>query len=344
MHLYRRADSPVWWVAFTLDGRRLRRSTRQTGKVAARLAAVGIIAEERQRRPVASAWRLDHLTGTWLAQHGAMRADRATVTYQLANLNRLLGGGTLVRDLTAADIIAYRAERKGEGVGNASVNRELALLRACIRWAAELHGQEPPAGLRSWRGLMLKEPEGRMRALEPGQYRALVDAADDELRTMILLAVTTGLRRDNIRGLTWGQVHLAEARIDVVQKGGRAHSVRLTHPVIAALARLPRGGAADCVFPAPNWRRRWERARARAGLPEGFRFHDLRHTFATWARHGGIDIADLKDAMGHSSIQTTMRYAKVLPIARRTAFDAATEALETFRISDTHATQGNAKR
>jgi integrase len=63
-----------------------------------------------------------------------------------------------------------------------------------------------------------------------------------------------------------------------------------------------------------------------AGI-EDFRFHDLRHTFASWARIDGADLADLKEALDHSSIGMTMRYAHIQPETHRTAFDRVSDRL-----------------
>jgi integrase len=78
------------------------------------------------------------------------------------------------------------------------------------------------------------------------------------------------------------------------------------------------------VFDTTNFRRRWQNAVKRAGL-ENFRFHDLRHTFASWARMSGADLADICEALGHSNISVTMRYAHIEPAQHKTAFDRISE-------------------
>jgi integrase len=64
-----------------------------------------------------------------------------------------------------------------------------------------------------------------------------------------------------------------------------------------------------------------------AGDVEDFRFHDLRHTFASWARQAGADIADICEALGHASISMTMRYAHIKPDEHLTAFDRVSDSL-----------------
>ena len=92
----------------------------------------------------------------------------------------------------------------------------------------------------------------------------------------------------------------------------------------AQLHRLP--GARERVFDRTGFRRRWDSAIKAANL-DNVRFHDLRHTFASWARIAGADLATIMEALDHSHISVTMRYAHINPQTHRTAFDAAAEML-----------------
>jgi integrase len=322
MRLYQREGSPFWWYSFTIHGCRFRGSTGSLVKSVAKAIAAARLTEAAASTPQPGRWRVRILTGTYLSAHAANLPSATTVTYQLANLNRILGENKFITDLTGADIIGYRARRKGEGVTNSSVNRELQALRAALRFAARHYGQPVPNI--EWKGLFLKEPAGRTNFLSPEQFRQLSELCDDELRTIILIAVATGLRRDNIESLTWEQVNLDQARASVILKGGKAHSVKLNPSVIAALARTAPEARHGKVFTQPNRRKRWEATVKASGLTD-FRFHDLRHTFASWARLAGADIADVKEALAHSDISMTMRYAHITPATHRTAFDAVAD-------------------
>lgn len=323
MGLYQRADSPVWWYSFTVNGRRFRGSTGSAVKAVAKGIEAARRTEAAITAPATGRWRISVLTGTYLKSHAGHLPSAATTTYQLANINRLLGKDRFVADLSGADVIAYRARRRGEGVGNASINREMQVLRAAINYAHR-HFKQPLPDI-DWKGLFLKEPPGRTRFLSPDEYAALVAACDDELRTIILIAVSTGLRRDNIEGIAWEQINLQQGLAHVTIKGGEAHVVKLNAAVVGTLARTAPIARKGKVFTVPNRRKRWEAARAAAGLEGNLRFHDLRHTFASWARLAGADIADVKEALAHSDISMTMRYAHITPATHRTAFDAVAE-------------------
>ena len=317
MAVYQRADTPFWWYDFTVNGRRFRGSSGATGKQAAKAVEAVRRQEAAVATPQSGRWRVRTMTGTYLEAHAQHLPSAYTIGYQLENLNSGLGPNLFISELTGEHVINYRAKRRGAGLANASVNRELALLKACINFAATYYGQARPSIV--WKGLLLKEPAGRTRFLSTTEYNALMAACDDELRTMILVAVATGLRRDNIESMEWAQINLDHGVASVTLKGGAAHSVKLNAAVVAALARS--NDRTGKVFKQPNKRKRWEKARTDARLVD-FRFHDLRHTFASWARLAGADIAAICEAMHHSDVKMTMRYAHLTPDSKLTAFDA----------------------
>ena len=162
--------------------------------------------------------------------------------------------------------------------------------------------------------------------------RAREDAQDAEL---VRVAAYAGLRRGELVALRWRDVYFEGRKIIVRRslsgetevrstKSRRAREVPLPDQAAAALDRLGRRegfmGPDDYVFAnrlgrrldPSALRRRFERARDAAGL-EPLRFHDLRHTYGSLLVAGGIDLASVKAAMGHSRITTTERYLHARP-------------------------------
>src|SRR5687768_10792520 len=135
MALFRRAGTPFWWYDFTVNGRRFRGSTGRTGKREALGVEEARRAEAKTRVPVEGRWRVSTLTGTYWAQRGQEHAAHATTWYQLEKLNDGLGETKFIADLDGAAISEYRAKRRGDGLSPSSVNRELTLLRAMLRFA-----------------------------------------------------------------------------------------------------------------------------------------------------------------------------------------------------------------
>jgi integrase len=172
-----------------------------------------------------------------------------------------------------------------------------------------------------------RDPNGAAVAAAEADGRADEDRQDAEL---VRVAAYAGLRRGELVALRWGDVDFERRKLVVRRavsgdveasstKSRRAREVPLPDQAAGALARLSQRGdftsAADYVFAnrlgrrldGSALRRRVERARDAAGL-RPLRFHDLRHTYGSLLVAGGVDLASVKAAMGHSRITTTERY------------------------------------
>ncbi|HEX5468916.1 MAG TPA: site-specific integrase [Gaiellaceae bacterium] len=177
----------------------------------------------------------------------------------------------------------------------------------------------------------------------------LVEAADCEQDgTLFLVAAFTGLRRGELIALTWRDVMFEQDAIRVrasytyghlsTPKSGKARTVPMIPRVGQALARLSlRGefvGEDDLVFPRADGRfldgsaltRRFKATLTRAGLRE-LRFHDLRHGFASVAV-SHLSLLQLKEAMGHADIRTTMRY-----LHAKSRADEARRLAQAFEVA-----------
>jgi integrase len=324
MSLYRRKGSPSWWYDFTVDGARFRGSTGAEGKREAKAVEDERKAEARKRPRYSANWKLRYIFGAYWNDHAVGLPSAKTIEYQLAELSDGLGRDTLATKLTAAMLIAYRAKRRGKGLSDASINREFVLLRAALNHAAGVHHQAVPK--LDWGKLKVKEPPGRVRFLEFEEYARLLDLAHPAIRPVMICAATTGLRKGNILALDWMQVQLGSRMIQVLMKGNRRHGVRIVPQLMAVLSATPQTERKGKVFDGTNFEKRWRTALKDAGITD-FKFHDLRHTFASWARQNGADIADVSEALGHTTVQMTMRYAHIKPDAQDTAFDRVSAAL-----------------
>lgn len=238
------------------------------------------------------------------------------------------GLGTIkLMDLDNARLIEYRAKRRADVIAQ-TVNRDIATLQAALNYAANIHSQPIPRI--AWKTLKVPENPHRIRFLSRKEYDKLMEVAHASIRPIIAFAVFTGLRKDNILSLTWSQVDMTSGWVTVILKGNKRHSVRLSQPAKAVLSVLPK--RTDEVFATTNFRKRWYKAVEDAELAD-FRFHDLRHTFASWARQAGADLADICDALGHSNISVTMKYAHIKTDEHVTAFDRLASAFTSHSTS-----------
>lgn len=323
MPLYRRSGSPFWQYDFTVNGQRFRGSTGETGKREA--AKVEDDHKQSAKRSLGQRrreWNVEMLCAVYWGERAQHKASSATILGQLAQVRRHLGKDRKLSSLTNASIMDYRAKRRGDGLQQQSINREVTILRAAMRYVAEVHGVNVPA--LKWAALRHDEPSPRQRYLTFEEWANLLAVAHPSIKPILICAVTTGLRKANILTLDWSRVRLSSRRIALTVKGNKIHEVRIVPLLAAALSAMPdRKGR---VFDTRNFEKRWRQAVKDAGLDD-FRFHDLRHTFASWARQNGADISDVKEALGHSDISMTMRYAHIRPDAENTAFDRVSDAL-----------------
>lgn len=327
MPVRQRQGSPFFWYTFSINGRRFRGSTGKTTKREAE--EVERDEYQRAKRTFAQAtdWTLQMVLSAYYTEHGKDTASGPYLITVFADLQRILGKSLKTSQLTDGALMDYRAKRRGEKRRGKfpkahSINREFAFLRAAYEHCGRFHKQPLPAI--DWKGLKAKEPPWRTRFADQDEFAILWNAAHPALRKIIVGAVGSGLRQGNLKRLDWNQVQLGARIITARIKGNKEHQVRITPALMAVLSLTPPEQRKGKVFDFTNYRRRWDEARA--GLSD-FRFHDLRHTFASWARQAGADLATICEDLNHSNISMTLRYAHIKPDEAVTAADRVSERL-----------------
>lgn len=213
-----------------------------------------------------------------------------------------------------ADVQRYVAKRAGKASAY-SILHELTCIKHLLRLAVEwdLLPANPAQGVRG-----PKPPAGRVRYLQPGELLAIIEAAPEWMHPLIALAVSTGMRRGEILGMRWLDVDMAGRRVLLPQtKNGEGRIVYLNDTAHAALAsvRRTRARGADLVFQTGRPERlsvAFSRACKVAGIAD-FRWHDLRHTSASWMRMQGADIHTVAQLLGHKDLRMAARYQHLSP-------------------------------
>lgn len=349
MRLYQRPGSPYWWLDVTVKGQRYRGSTGEAGKRAARVAADRITDQLKQKlKRAGEVWTIGEAVTRWWEDHAQNLRSADAIWSNIENIDRCLDCSIPVDSLTSAMLMDFRARRRGERANRSAksdkakeraakrppryvqpptINRDIAYLQAALNHARDIHGQPVPAI--PWSKIKYPENQPRNRFASHDEFDAMRRADDADLSDIILAAVATGLRRGNMRW-QWHMVDIRGATLTIARtKSGTPMVVKLSPPVISMLKRRRQAitkatgeiptGATD-VFEWTNFRRRWEALRKTLGLVD-FHWHDLRHTFGTWARKAGVDLPTLKEAMAHKDIKTTARYAQVEPDEITSTFD-----------------------
>jgi integrase len=235
----------------------------------------------------------------------------------IAHLKAELGSTTPLSEITAPRIAEYKARRlgakscRGGLLSAASVNRALALLRHLLRLAHEEWGViESVPRIR-----LEREPQGRIRWLEPDEEARLLDACRKSRSRYLLPAVTvsleTGMRQGELLGLTWERVDFSRGVIRLeVTKSGKRREIPMRQAVYDALRGLPEPH--EGRVSSTTLKTAWEEAVLRAKLTD-FRGHDMRHSFASWFIMRGGTVQALRELLGHATLAMTMRYAHLAP-------------------------------
>jgi len=166
----------------------------------------------------------------------------------------------------------------------------------------------------------LKEPPGRLRYLTLEEINKLLDLCPlppHPLRAIITVALTTGMRKSEILGLKWDYIKPDNRFIILpVSKNNTVRVIPMNDTLLRSLAELPR--ESEFVFwnsrgkHLEDVKRSFGTACRRAGI-ENFRFHDLRHTYASHLAMRGVHMRALQELLGHKDIKMTQRYSHLSP-------------------------------
>ncbi len=229
----------------------------------------------------------------------------------------------LLHELTPLDIEKYKKERI-KTVASATVNRELACLKTIFNKAIEWEKveQNPVRKVK-----LYKENNRRVRYLESNEIDRLLRECSGHLNPIIIVALNTGMRRGEILNSKWSDVDINQRLIYIMNsKSGEKREIPVNNLLLELLKRLKEGSKSDYVFshedgsPFGKVDKGFRSACKRAGIKD-FRFHDLRHTFASHLVMNGVDLKTIQELLGHKSLEMTLRYAHLSPDHKRKAVD-----------------------
>jgi integrase len=216
-------------------------------------------------------------------------------------------GTKRIGDISAGDVQRFYNEAANAS-SNANANRQLAMLRSIFNRAkawGDSHGENPCAAVKRGR-----EESHRLRYLSSDEMARLQAAAHPRLYPLLMCALLTGMRRGELLGLGWENVSLDRSMIYLLKtKAGRPREVPICGRLREVLlAHGPKDSGPVFDLPVIMLRRYFDAALKEAGV-FGFRFHDLRHTFASYFVMRTNDLPALQKVLGHSSPAMTNRYA-----------------------------------
>jgi len=366
MGLYQR-DNGVWYARWTRRGKLHRQSLGTTSRREAEAAYRQLTGKPLNRRPrpkkeaqreaAAVDWTTKPETVAEMADRWAYHLQHrshmkvSSIEAYLVQLRRWkeLWGHLEPAGLGEEIIAEWHEERaaapgrKGESTAKATLKREVRILTTFLRWCRNKEYIPLIPEIPAVSGVAKKQP----RALSPAQVDALFAArrrhARPQVRALepvLMLGLHAGLRREEIRFLTWKDVDLNAGMLRVTAKppafspkNHEERSVPLNDELLGFLKDL-RAGFPDAEWVCMNcefgqWSlglTKWSRELFNAaGIDrEHGTLHRLRHSFGTRLLHAGVDIETVRDLMGHADISTTARYLSTTDPRKRAAVAALT--------------------
>lgn len=330
----------AWWVDFRSDYVRYRKRSPENSRAGARAYEALLRhrlargepldaqhSEEQTFQQFADTWFNDYvLTNNRPSEQKTKRRALRTSLVPFFGKLRL-------DEIGKKNIELYKAREQRNGTGSRTINSRLTILRTCLGMAQDWGAMRnaPPVIKR------LKCPPPKTDFLTPEEAESLLANAKGVMHEMILLALRTGLRQGEIRGLQWEAIDWENRLLTVRHtlcdltkslmppKNNRERHVPIADDLYAVLrARRKCTGYVFTnrngrPFPRPDHFQRLRCVQKAAGLRKTG-WHALRHTFATHLA-AKVSLRTVQELLGHSSITMTMRYAHVAPSTLREAID-----------------------
>jgi integrase len=260
--------------------------------------------------------RVERLRSGWLAAGKAPATANRKLVRLKGVLSRAVEWG-IIADHPLASMKRLKVDQRGR-VRYLLKDEEKRLREALNAREEEIRTERDSAN--QWR-------KDRKRELLPDLRQA---AYADHLKPLVLLSLNTGMRRGEVFSLRWPDVDLKNKIVTVegdTSKSGQTRHIPLNREALETLKGWTKQGAgAGHIFPGKagarldNVNSSWGALLERAAIT-GFRWHDLRHTFASKLVMAGVPLNTVRDLLGHSDIQMTLRYAHLAPDTKAQAVE-----------------------
>ncbi len=316
--------SGVWWTCIRHEGRKIQKSLETTDRKLAKSIEAKIRTEivegKYYEKPIGRDKSFMEMMEKFMKEHAPKMSNNMQMSYStsLKHLIPYFGTSNLL-SISPKRISRYKIVRKEEGAKPASINRELAMLSKAFNLAVkewEWLKDNPVSRVQRE-----KENNERDRWLTVDKEEMLLANSPGWLKEIIIFALNTGLRQNELLSLEWTRVDL-ERRTVLLEKtkNGKPRVIPLNQKALGVLRQKSeekvRSLKSDNVFTSSEGikikrnRLIWffNIAAKKAGI-EDFTFHGLRHTFCTRLAQKGIDLYLIAKLAGHKDIRMTQRYS-----------------------------------
>ncbi len=314
----------IWHIEKVIFGQLFRCSTGEKELEKAERYLAKLIEEQRKVRVYGERIErnFDEAAGRYIEDYGHKKSlDRDITTLKL--VMPYLGELPLLK-IHSGSLDGFVKDRKGAGISAGTLNRDMAVIRRVLSLSARLWRDEQG---RPWLDTvpMLPTIEGVKRKPRPisfSEQQSLINALPAYLSDMVLFALNTGLRDQEICGLKWSdECRLSDSDKSVFiiseERAKNTHErIVPLNSVALSIINQRRKNGSDYVFDFEGRKldrltnKAWRKARESVGL-KSVRIHDLRHTFGMRLRAAGVSFEDRQDLLGHHAGRITTHYSKV---------------------------------
>ncbi|MCW8934249.1 MAG: tyrosine-type recombinase/integrase [Gammaproteobacteria bacterium] len=234
-------------------------------------------------------------------------------------------------DISIRLIERWSAKQKDEGKADSTIKRYLNTLKAVLNKAVEwgVIEKSPLVGLKP----IKTDDLGRIRFLNAEEEKSLFEALNyreslmrkkndlladlnlvaytDYLKPMVILAKNTGMRKGEILSLTWKDINFQTAQVTIrgeTAKSSKTRHIPLNKAAYTMLKKWYKQSVNERVFNIGSIQGVWNKLIESSGISD-FRFHDLRHDFASKLVMAGVDLKTVQELLGHADLTMTLRYS-----------------------------------
>jgi len=343
MATYRDKKDGFYYIDYYYQGRRIREKIGTSKKLGERVLAKRKVEmaenrylDVRKQKNV----KFEELSSEYFETHSKRykRSWKSDV-HNIKNLNSFFSGKYLY-EIIPKLIEDYMHNRindkvtKDRKISPATVNRELACLKHMFNKAIEwdMLYSNPMKKIK-----LFKENNKRIRYLEKEQIDTLLNNCSDLLESVVIIALNTGMRKGEIFNLKWRDMNFNMNLIYLIEtKNNERREIPMNTLVRNTLIKVRKHPESPYVFTEKNgrklapgyFRKSFLTALKKSGIKD-FRFHDLRHTFASHLVMSGIDLNTVRELMGHKSIEMTLRYSHLSPDHKRRAVEVLGQRMDS---------------
>jgi integrase len=331
--IFKRPKSKYYWIRYAgLDGKSIRETTRSTkwreAEALLHKRKTDIKAGKQPELKKIANHIFNELSEKYLQWIEGRHRSASSKAYRIKDLVARFGSIPLRRFNTLITE-QYQTELINRGLKPASVNKNISILKAMFRKAVDWDMMVEEETLKQIRRVkLLSENNRRLRYLSKEEYQTLINACDKHLRPIVITALNTGMRKGEILSLKWDNVDLKNGFILLdITKNGNRREIPINATLRHTLQDITRRLDVPYVFydkktanPYQEVKRSFKTALRKSKIHD-FKFHDLRHTFASHLVMAGVDITTVKELLGHKTLTMTLRYAHLAPSHKVKAVD-----------------------